>query len=188
MKIKREHKIFSNQVFEVNSLHVVDNHGFEVSDYLVVEPKIHDQNFVSGVAILPLVDAKIACIEIYRPALKAYSLEIPHGFIDENEGPQDACARELLEETGIKVRKKNFTYLCTIAPDGGVIRGLVKLFFAKAQLPEKSAVKELGLGETYYFSPNEMMRLIQEGKIVDSFTVAAFLASLARGLVHIEPK
>tara|TARA_A100001015_G_C14899569_1_gene675872 strand:- start:435 stop:1001 length:567 start_codon:yes stop_codon:yes gene_type:complete len=188
MKIKKEHTIFSNQVFDVNSLHVVDDHGFEVSDYLVVEPKIHDKNLVSGVAILPLVDTKIACIEIYRPALKAHSLEIPHGFIDENERPQDACARELLEETGIKVSKRNFTYLCTIAPDGGVIRGMVKLFFTNAEFPETSVVKELGLVGVHYFTPDEIMRLIHEEKITDSFTVVAFLASLARGLIHIEPK
>lgn len=188
MKIKKEHTIFSNQVFDVNSLHVVDEHGFEVSDYLVVAPKIHDKKLVSGVGVLPLVDTKIACIEIYRPALKTYSLEIPHGFIDKDESPQDACARELFEETGIKVRKKNFTHLCTIAPDSGVIRGKVKLFFINAEFPEKSMVKELGLVGIHYFTADEIMRLIHEEEITDSFTVIAFFVSLARGLIYIDPK
>ena len=184
MKIKREHKIFSNQVFDVNSLHVVDDHGFEVSDYLVVEPKIHDKNLVSGVAVLPLVNSKIVCVEIYRPAFKTSMIEIPHGFIGKLETPEEACSRELREETGIEVDVSNFTYLFTMAPDTGVIRGLVKLFFANAEFPTENIINELGLGEVQYFDPAEIINLIDRGKIVDSFTISAFFASLSRGLIQ----
>ena len=128
MSILSEKKIFSNQVFNVNSCHVRDAKGNEIADYLVVEPKIHDNEFVNGVAVIPYADNRIGCISIYRPALRRISLEIPHGFVDHGETFLQACQRELMEETGIICKPAQFEFLCSVAPDSGVIRGVVKLF------------------------------------------------------------
>ena len=75
MQVLDEKKIFSNQVFDdVKALHVIDANFKEVADYLIVEPKIHDENLISGVAILPFVNGLIGCVEIYRPALEQKSI------------------------------------------------------------------------------------------------------------------
>lgn len=50
---------------------------------LVVEPKQKSSNLITGVGILPMVEDKIGLIQIYRPAIRNYSWEIPHGFVDE---------------------------------------------------------------------------------------------------------
>jgi 8-oxo-dGTP pyrophosphatase MutT (NUDIX family) len=184
MEIKSEQSIFINQVFNVKKLHVKDQNGEEVVDYLVVEPKIHDENLVSGVAILPLVDGMVGCVNMYRPALKKNSIEIPHGFIEKSESAAGACSRELREETGIVMDPEKFIHLCTVAPDGGVIRGLVELYFVDAHNPRVKKTAELGLGDLNFFSIQQIDKMIQDGELVDSFTMVAFLSALSRGLIQ----
>ena len=43
----------------------------------------------------------------YRHPVKETLLEIPGGFIDENETPEDAMKRELKEETGYEFSSIN---------------------------------------------------------------------------------
>ena len=185
MEIMNEKIIFTNQVFEVKSLHVKDTMGNEVPDYLVVEPKIHDEQLVSGIGVLVLVNNKIGCIKIFRPALEKMSIEIPHGFVDDNESFEEACARELREETGIVAKPNSFHFLCSVAPDGGVIRGLVKLYFVHAELPTVQKTSELGLDELQFFEPKTLMKLIEEQKIVDSFTIIALFKASYNGYIEI---
>jgi len=84
---------------------------------------------VTGVAILPIIqDRYVGMVRIYRPAIRAYSWEIPHGFVEAEERDHQASAiRELMEETGLKV--SNVESLGYITPDAGVIAGRVHLFW-----------------------------------------------------------
>jgi len=43
-------------------------------------------------------------VKQFRPAMREYTLEFPAGSIDSNESPEEAAARELLEETGYVCR------------------------------------------------------------------------------------
>ncbi|XP_046984870.1 ADP-sugar pyrophosphatase-like [Schistocerca americana] len=49
----------------------------------------------------------IILVKQYRPALKAYSIEMPAGLVQENESPDESALRELKEITGFtgKIKK-----------------------------------------------------------------------------------
>jgi len=163
-----------NTKFYVYFEHVIDKAGFEVRDYLVVAPKTAGGNLITGVAILPIVDGKVGLARIYRPALRAYSWEIPHGFVDEGEDNETSAARELLEESGLVVKPACLSSLGFITPDSGVIAARVELFVAEVGQMKKPREEELGIREFCFFSFRAFEEMIQNSEVQDTFTLAAW--------------
>ena len=60
--------------------------------------------FPDAVAVLPLKtrECEVGLIRQYRPAVDEWLLEAPAGVIDEGESPEEAAARELEEEAGLR--------------------------------------------------------------------------------------
>lgn len=163
-----------NTKFFVYFDHVIDRAGSEVLDYLVVAPKNAGENLVTGVAILPIANRQVGLIRIYRPAIRAYSWEIPHGFVDEGESDQSSALRELLEETGVTVASKNFSSMGYITPDSGVLAARVHLFLVEACNDTQQIQPELGLREFRFFSFEEFEEMITRSEVQDTFTLAAW--------------
>lgn len=69
---------------------------------------MQETNLVTEVAILPIVDGWVGLIRIYRPAIRTYTWEISHGFVDEEESDHSSALRELLEKTELTVGSKGF--------------------------------------------------------------------------------
>ena len=185
-KILSRSIIASNQVFNIKYFSVIDDKGNTVPNYLIVEPKNSRGDGLSGTAILPVCDRKIALIEMFRPALDRVCLEIPHGFIMPDETIEEAGLRELREETGLIGSKKSLYDLGLIAPDSGIIRGVVRLFLADAVKLVSKQESEFGLGKCHFFSPAEIEALIQEEKVIDSFTVVAFYRAITAGHLKLD--
>lgn len=162
-----------NQKFHVYFDHVLDHAGFETPRYLVVSPKHKTADMVSGVAILPIVDGQVGLIRIYRPALRDYSWEIPHGFVDEQD-EREAARRELEEETGLVVAPENFRSLGCIAPDTGLLAARVSIYVAENCQMTGEVQGELGLRELRLFSIPELERMILTSEIQDAFTISAW--------------
>jgi 8-oxo-dGTP pyrophosphatase MutT (NUDIX family) len=163
-----------NTKFFVYFDHVIDKAGHEVRDYLVVAPKNVGTNLVTGVAILPIVDGQAGLIRIYRPAVRAYSWEIPHGFVDLAESDISSGLRELLEETGLTVESRFFSSLGYITPDSGVLAARVHLFLAEACHTTQQIQPELGFREFRCFPILELEEMIKRSEIQDTFTLAAW--------------
>jgi ADP-ribose pyrophosphatase len=81
---------------------------------------------------------------MYRPPIKGWSLEIPHGFIESDEDEIISAKRELLEETGLKA--VSIKSLGVVAPDAGVINGRVRLFVCEVEVRLEKLTPEVGLG------------------------------------------
>lgn len=134
--------------------------------------KIIDAYFVvelpTTVCAVPVTaDGKVLMVRQYRHPIGEAILEIPGGFIDKNESPEQAVKRELKEETGyeftsvIRVGKiaanpgvlDNFTYLF-------LAQGGVKTSGQKLDKNEELEVEEISL--------EELKMLFLENKIEQS--------------------
>src|SRR5262245_18215004 len=54
--------------------------------------------------VAPTAGGKIPIARQYRPALEAFTWELPAGLVDPGEVPAEGCRREHLEETGLTAR------------------------------------------------------------------------------------
>ena len=174
VEVRDRRLVCENTRFFVYFDHVIDKAGSEVRDYLVVTPKNARKNLIAGVAILPAFDGRVGLIRIYRPAIRDYSWEIPHGFVEEGETDNLTALRELLEETGLIVESNCFSSLGYITPDSGIIAARVHLFLAEGCYKTQQIQPELGLSGFRFFSFFEMEEMIERSEIQDTFTLAAW--------------
>lgn len=88
-------------------------------------------------------DNQVVLVKQYRHPVGKTLLEIPGGFVDKNEAPEKAIARELREETGYEFTK--YEYLGEVAANPGVLNNYTKLYLATGG--KKVTVQELDSNE-----------------------------------------
>jgi 8-oxo-dGTP pyrophosphatase MutT (NUDIX family) len=123
---------------------------------------------------LPIVNGEVGLVRIYRPAVQAFSWEIPHGFIDAGEDNKTSAARELLEESGLVADNARLSSLGFITPDSGVIAARVELFVAETGEIKKPREGELGISEFRVFPIPVLENMIRNSEVQDTFTLAAW--------------
>ncbi len=96
--------------------------GKIVDPYFVVE--LPPSVVVMGIT----KDKEVLVVKQYRHPVGEELIELPGGFIDENESPQLAAEREMLEETGYKFL--HFHYLGMSAANPGVLNNFSHFFLA----------------------------------------------------------
>lgn len=135
--------------------------GKIVEEYFVVEMP----TTVCAVAITE--EREVLMVKQYRHPIKEVILEIPGGFIDKDETPEQAVRRELKEETGyefstvIKVGKT--------AANPGVLDNYTYLFLAQGG--KKTGAQSLDENEEIEIekvSIAELKTLFLENKIIQS--------------------
>ncbi len=159
---------------------VYDNKWIKVTEFQVLNPsgsegiygKVHFKNYAIGV--IPLDEEfNTYLVGQYRFPLNAYSWEIPEGGGPLNEDQQKAAERELLEETGLKA--KSWTRILDMHLSNSVCDETSAVFLARGlsqhtaepEETEQLAIKKLPFEEAY--------KMVQNGTITDSMSVAAIL-------------
>lgn len=147
--------------------------GGIVEQYFVVElPPC-----VCAVAIT--ADNKVILVEQYRHPVQDVLLEIPGGFIDEGETPEQAIARELLEETGYEF--DSYERLGQLAANPGILNNYTYLFLARGG--KKIAEQHLDANEEIRMSfipVEELENLMKENKIQQALHAGCVFYALAR--------
>lgn len=134
--------------------------------------RIDSPDWVNVVPVTP--DGEIVMVRQYRHGLRDVTLEIPGGMIDPGETPEQAAARELLEETGYRAAR--LTALGSVNPNPALFGNRVFSFTAH-DCQRVAEVANESTEETVVelVNPAALRRLLREGRIDHALVMAAFL-------------
>lgn len=91
--------------------------------------KFYVINSNDWVIVIPRQNGKLLMVKQWRHGENSLSIEFPGGVIDKGETPEQAAARELLEETGCKALK--FTKLGFCNPNPALFSNHIHVFLAE---------------------------------------------------------
>jgi ADP-ribose pyrophosphatase len=125
-----------------------------------------------GVVVIALKnDDTILLVKQFRYPLKSISLELPAGKLELNEDPNEACKRELEEETGYQA--KNWKSLGYIHTSPGFCTEKLYLYLASDLEFVGEHPDEGEIVKTLEYSKSEVLKMIHNGTINDSKTICA---------------
>lgn len=125
-----------------------------------------------AVAILPMTsERKIIMVRQYRKSVEDILLEIPAGKLEIGEKPLECAKRELLEETGY--RCDNLEHIFDFYTSPGFSNETISLYFAKNLIKDVAQPDEDEYIEIEEYEVEELINMIEEGKIVDAKTIVA---------------
>jgi ADP-ribose pyrophosphatase len=134
-----------------------------------------------GAAILPVYAGRIILIHHFRHSTRQWHWEIPRGFSDPGESLEDTARRELEEE--LKVTPTELRPLGRIHVDTGLSAAGSGLFWAEVDTPPNlEEADEEGIERAVMVTPAELDAMQEQGKITDSFAMAAILNARQRRL------
>lgn len=131
-------------------------------------------------AVVPVTeDGKILMVRQYRNALDRMTLEIPAGGLNgADEETKAAAARELEEETGY--RSDNLTFLISLNTTVAFCNEKIDVYVARDLTSSHQHLDEDEFIDVVAMDVEELTKMIYEGKLMDSKTVAAILAYRGR--------
>ena len=137
-------------------------------------------DYVSIVAITQ--EGAIPIVRQYRPALEAFSWELPAGLVEGGEDPVESCRRELLEETGFCARAIH--RLGNTSPCTGRFDNRIHSFCVEAGERMAKFKPEPGI-EVKAVSPAQLARMIRAGEFESQLHLGALLLAELHGFLRL---
>lgn len=142
---------------------------------------VDQQDYVAIVAALP--DGRIPIVRQYRPALEAFTWELPAGLVDPGEDAAACCRRELIEETGLGVRAVH--PLGSYAPCTSRLANRLHSFFVETDPLAEGQRTEPGI-ELKLVSSAQLAQLIVAGDFVLQLHIGALLLACLHGFIDLD--
>lgn len=141
-------------------------HCLAQSDYVVMLVR----TITSG--LYPLVQQ-------YRPAVEAYTWELPAGLLNDGESPRETCERELMEETGLQA--VHISYLGSYSPDTGRLENKLHAFYVTALDPKPESIAcEDGI-TVAYVNMETLKDYILKGQFQNQLHIALLTLAMING-------
>lgn len=132
-----------------------------------------------AVCILPLLsDNRIMLVRQFRKPAESALLELPAGGLNQGEDPRECAERELKEECGLVAGKMTPLFSCYLAP--GYSTELIHCFLAEGIEEGEAEPEEDENLQLEKYSLEELLPMIDDGRINDAKTIAALLALYRR--------
>lgn len=174
IELVHRRQIGENIRFRICFDEIVDDRGHRVENYLSVLPHVADAAGITGIAVLPVRGDRLGLMRMYRHPYDGSGWEIPMGFMDGGETPEDAARRELTEETGLVSDAVGLVDLGRLSPAPSLVRARIRLFAANV-VGGNSGVRgdEVGHGRFEFLTGDEAIALADCGQIVEPCTLVS---------------
>jgi 8-oxo-dGTP pyrophosphatase MutT (NUDIX family) len=103
----------------------------------------------------------IPLVHQFRPAVEAYTWELPAGLVEKGEDPEETCRRELKEETGLA--SESIVSLGVCYTDTGRYENPVHTFYVRASDPDPLFEPEPGMS-VEFITPEQLRDYLRSGK------------------------
>lgn len=165
-KILKSTVIYEGPVFGVRRDEVLEPGGLRTMREVITHP--------GSVVVLPVLDdRRVVLIRQYRHATRQYLWELVAGRMDPGETPKKAAARELLEETGYRV--KRFKVFLDVFPTPGFLEERMFILLAEGLTEGEAHPEEDEKIISRAFSVKELKKMLLQGKLRDAKTIAGVL-------------
>jgi len=130
-------------------------------------------------------EGKVLMVRQYRHGIGRIEIELPGGVTEQGETMEDACRREVLEETGYSFDR--FQYLGRISANPSTTNNFMHMFLATGGIKTKEQqLDEAEELEVLELSIDEVKDLVREHKMMQSLHVnCIFYALEALGEIRL---
>ena len=112
--------------------------------------------------------------------MESHTLELPAGYVKENELPEEAIIREFKEETGFVCNSIKFLGSLRIAPSR--INNMLYVYFSQnAEITD--TVDKDQKTNVILVTKDEFNKMIMEGKFVEMAGIAIYYIALEKGFL-----
>lgn len=128
--------------------------------------------------IVPFISrTQILAIKSYRHIVDSVQIEVPSGYIENGESPQDAAIRELKEETGYAA--KRIVPIGSYTLDYSMFEQTGNIFVAYDLIKKgEQSLGNMERIELTILTINEISRLLFDGKIINAASIVALYKAI----------
>ena len=142
---------------------------------------VAQQDYIAIVAMTP--EGLIPVVRQYRPALEAFTWELPAGLVENGEDPAAASARELLEETGYPARAVH-SLGAPASPCTGRLSNRIHSFFVETGERIADFTPEPGL-EVALKTPAELVAMIRADQFAQQLHYGTLMLAELKGFLKL---